>query len=140
MFEEERDPHTYRLFISQIPDTSEEYDRFISKLDRAYDFSWENSSHAAKTDEKNLKSQIEPSEVVVVLSGLYSPGPEIIKNIFSIASQLKKPVVLIRPYGVENVPLELEEKASDVIGWNAPCIVDAIKGVLNNQNEESCKI
>ena len=31
------------------------------------------------------------------------------------------PIVLIRPYGVEEVPENLESIATTIIGWNANC-------------------
>ena len=32
---------------------------------------------------------------------------------------------------MEIVPEELEEKVKSVVGWNANCIVDDIKGIIN---------
>jgi hypothetical protein len=37
------------------------------------------------------------------------------------------PLILVRPYGVEEVPEILEEKAATIVGWNANCIIDSIK-------------
>ena len=37
------------------------------------------------------------------------------------------PIVLVRPHGLEEVPESLEKEASTIVGWNANCIVDAIK-------------
>jgi len=39
---------------------------------------------------------------------------------------------VIRPYGMENIPYQLEEIADEVVGWNTPCIVDAIKDALGD--------
>ena len=38
-----------------------------------------------------------------------------------------EPIVLVRPMGIEEVPEVLEEKAATIVGWNANCIIDAIK-------------
>jgi hypothetical protein len=35
--------------------------------------------------------------------------------------------VLVRPFGVEEVPEILEENAATIVGWNANCIIDSIK-------------
>ena len=32
-----------------------------------------------------------------------------------------------RPHGLEEVPENLEKEASTIVGWNANCIIDAIK-------------
>lgn len=141
MFEEEMDTHVYQLFISQINEENKENSQFFERLNNAHDFIWENNSQKEKFDPDSLFEQIEKSEVVVILSGLYGINKELIENIFTIALKQDKPIVLIRPYGMENVPLELEEKSSAVIGWNAHCIVGAIKGVLGlGENDEFCEI
>ena len=56
-----------------------------------------------------------------------------------LAHELEKPVLLIRPYGMEDVPAELEEASNGVIGWSASCIAGAIKGVLNDDEDEYCE-
>ncbi|MCK9151701.1 TIR domain-containing protein [Methanobacterium alcaliphilum] len=136
MFEDEMDKKTYRLFISQTPQDTKEFSQFLERLESSHDFIWENNSQKEKVDPEILFEQIEKSEVVVILSGIYSIKKELIENIFSIALKQDKPIVLIRPYGMENVPLELEEKSDAVIGWNAHCIVGAIKGVLGLGDDE----
>jgi hypothetical protein len=44
-----------------------------------------------------------------------------------IARRLNKPIILIRPYGMEDVPPELETVSHAVKGWNRVCIVEAIE-------------
>ena len=66
-------------------------------------------------------------DVVVILSGLYSRDKNLIQLEIDIAVELKKPIVIIRPYGMENVPGSIEKVATEVVGWNAPCIIDAIR-------------
>lgn len=44
-----------------------------------------------------------------------------------LACQLNKPIILIRPYGLEEVPAELEKLAKGVVGWNKVCIVEQIE-------------
>ena len=68
--------------------------------------------------------------MVVILSGLYSKDKNLIQQEIDIAVEFKKPIVIIRPYGMENVPGNIEEVASEVVGWNTPCIVDAIRDSL----------
>ncbi|QUH22310.1 TIR domain-containing protein [Methanobacterium alkalithermotolerans] len=138
MFEEEMDNRTYKLFISQYKEEEEENILFINRLEQAHDFQWENNSLPQDTP-LEIKNKLKEADVVVVLSGLYSNHPDYIKKLINTAQQEDKPLVIIRPYGVENIPLELEKKAQEVVGWNAPCIVDAIKGVLG-VGEGSCDL
>ena len=124
MFEEES--KIYKLFISHINGDDEEYDLFLSKLDASYNFQWEDCAVRDKISPEDIREQMEPVDVVVILSGLVSKDKTLLTRMIDTAKELKKSIVVIRPYGLENVPFELEEIASEVVGWNTPCIVDAI--------------
>ncbi|MGZ7136497.1 MAG: TIR domain-containing protein [Methanobacterium sp.] len=125
LFEEES--RIYNIFISHIGKQEEEYSIFIQKLSSASDFRYNNLGILDKINQNELQEQIKPAEIVIILSGLYNKYKSIIKKQMDIARKLDKPIIVIRPYGMENVPLELEQVAADVIGWNAPCIVDSIE-------------
>ena len=119
----------YNIFVSHTGKKDEEYSRFEDKLASAHDFEFDNFS-TPEEDEvtlESVKNQIEPVGIVIILSGLYNNYKNIVQRQIDIATELGKPIIVIRPFGVEDVPSELEEIAADVIGWNAPCIVDAIE-------------
>lgn len=126
MFESES--KRYNIFISHIGQNEDEYDTFTAKLSAAYDFEFKNYGilEKDKTTEKELQEQIKPVGIVIILSGLYNKYKTVIKKQIGIANRLDKHIIVIRPYGMEDVPSELEEISADVVGWNAPCIVDAI--------------
>jgi hypothetical protein len=126
MFESES--KRYNIFISHIGQNEDEYDTFTAKLSAAYDFEFKNYGILGKdkTTEKELQEQIKPVGIVIILSGLYNKYKTVIKKQIGIANRLDKHIIVIRPYGMEDVPSELEEIAADVVGWNVPCIVDAI--------------
>lgn len=119
-----------KIFISHIGENEKEYDLINEKLSSAHEFEYENFSILRKDElgEKELEKQIKPANVVIILSGLYNNYNNIIKKQIDISRRLNKPIIVIRPYGMEDVPSELEEIAAEIIGWNAPCIIDAIKG------------
>lgn len=116
----------YQLFISHNGESDEEYLIFIQRITEAPDFQWKDHGVPGKNRPDELKNQIEPVDIVIILSGLYSRHPKLIETQAKIARNFHKPIVLIRPYGLEEVPAELEEIAEDVVGWNRVCIVDAI--------------
>jgi hypothetical protein len=126
MFESESE--VYNIFISHIGQNEDEYDLFIEKLSAAHDFEFKNYGilKKDKTTEKEIQEQIKPAGIVIVLSGLYNKYKAIIEKQIGTAKKLNKPIIVIRPYGMEDVPYELEKIAVDVVGWNAPCIIDAI--------------
>lgn len=127
MFEEDKEDRIYNLFITSGIDEEGEYSQFVEKLYSKNDFLWK-ESHIG-----NLKaipsSFFEKIDVIIVLSGLYSKNKEDIDLIVKAAEDNETPIVLVRPYGLEEVPLNLEEKAKGMVGWNVNCIADTIKSV-----------
>lgn len=128
MFEE--DTQEYKLFISHINRDDPEQDLFFTKLNASYDFQWTDCAVRGEISTSKLTEQMEKADVVVILSGLLSKDEAIIKDQIDVAVKLNKPIVVIRPYGMEIVPNQLEEIAGEVVGWNTPCIVDAIREVM----------
>jgi len=126
MFESES--KVFNIFISHIGQNEDEYDLFIEKLSAAHDFEFKNYGvlKKDKTTEKEIQEQIKPVGIVIILSGLYNKYQPIIGRQIDTARRLGKPIIAIRPYGMEDVPSELEKIAVDVVGWNAPCITGAI--------------
>lgn len=119
-------PTVYKLFISQLDETTYEYDRLIGKLSSVEDFKFDDFSVPGKNSKEELIEQIKQVDVVVILSGLYSTDKDLIQREMDVALELDKPIVIVRPYGMENVPGNIEHAANEVIGWNAGCIIDSI--------------
>jgi len=133
MFEDESEP--YNIFISQLKDDDEEYNRFIGKLEASHDFQWKNHSISDETDKEQLNEQIKDVDVVIILSGMYSKNKDLIQQEIDLARKLGKPIVIIRPYGMENVPGRIEDAASEVVGWNTSCIVDSVRESLESDED-----
>jgi hypothetical protein len=130
MFEDESE--IYNIFISQLKDDDEEYNRFIGKLEASYDFQWKNHSIFDRTDKEQLTEQMKNVDVVIILSGMYSKNKNLIQQEIDLARKLEKPIVIIRPYGMENVPGSIEDAASEVVGWNTSCIIDSVRESLES--------
>jgi hypothetical protein len=130
MFEDESE--IYNIFISQLKDDDEEYNRFIGKLEASYDFQWKNHSIFDRTDKEQLTEQMKNVDVVIILSGMYSKNKNLIQQEIDLARKLEKPIVIIRPYGMENVPGSIEDTASEVVGWNTSCIIDSVRESLES--------
>ena len=64
---------------------------------------------------------------IILLAGLYKDNKQTFDDLVEAAEKYNIPLVLVRPYGLEEVPEELEKKAATIVGWNANCIVDSIK-------------
>jgi Thoeris protein ThsB, TIR-like domain len=127
----------YKLFISHTNEDNPENSRFLNKLSASHDFQWENYGTLGKSEyhENDLYHQIKPVDVVIILSGLYSKHQKLIQKQIDIAQDLGKPIIVIRPWEMENVPGSIEKVAWEVVGWNTACIVDTILGVVDNPLE-----
>ena len=134
MFEDESE--IYNIFISQLKDDDEEYNRFIGKLEASHDFQWKNHSISDKTDNEQIREQMKDVDVVIILSGLFSKNKNLIEQEINMARKLEKPIVIIRPYGMENVPGRIEDAASEVVGWNTSCIVDSVRESLEADDDD----
>ncbi len=123
----ENDSTVYNLFITHSKTDNEEYDRFIGKLNLSHDFEWKDRARMDRTRIDEITEQMKSVDVAIILSGLYSKDKDLVLKVVDIAVKLDKPIVVIRPYGMENVPGNIEDLASEVVGWNTPCIVEAIR-------------
>lgn len=125
MFEDERDNKIYNLIITSGFDKNKEYGQFTEKLYSKTDFLWKESmsgSYSSAGEEFYKKV-----DRIILLSGLYNDNKELFEDLLNASEKYEIPIVLVRPLGVEEVPIELDEKAATIVGWNANCIIDAIK-------------
>lgn len=125
MFEEDKDDKIYNLIITNGIDKNREYGQFTEKLFSKTDFLWKESMSPAyaTAGEKFFKKV----DRIILLAGLYKDNKQTFDDLVEAAEKYNIPLVLVRPYGLEEVPEELEKKAATIVGWNANCIVDSIK-------------
>lgn len=125
MFEDENDNKIYRLIISNGYDKNKEYMKFIEQIYSKNDFLWKESISASYSTAN--KEFFEKINVIILLAGLYAHNKETFNDLIKASKKYSIPIVLVRPYGLEEVPENLEKEASAIVGWNANCIIDAIK-------------
>lgn len=125
MFEDDKDDKIYNLIITQGIDKNNEYRQFRERLYSKVDFKWKESmsgSYSSAGEEFYKKV-----DRIIMLSGLYNDNKEMFEDLLKASREYEIPIVLVRPYGVEEVPEKLEENAATIVGWNANCILDSIK-------------
>ena len=125
MFEDEKDSKIYNLIISNGIDKNREYPQFTEKLFSKTDFLWKESVSGAYSTAGD--SFYEKIDGIVLLAGLYNDNKELFGDLLKASEKYAIPIILVRPYGLEEVPEILEEKAATIVGWNANCIIDSIK-------------
>lgn len=123
----------WKLFIS-YPKSCDDYNTFMSRLESATEaFKWEDITDIS---ENGYAEAIADSDALIVLSGLWDDNKELIKEHIHYAQAFEKAIIIIRPYGAEEIPEELQDVATKVVGWNTACIVDAILLSINGEDYE----
>ena len=125
MFEDERDEKIYNLIITNGFDKNNEYGQFTEKLYSKVDFRWKESiSGSYATANETFYGKVDR---IIMLAGLYNDNKDLFEDLLNASEKYNIPIVLVRPYGLEEVPEILEERAATIVGWNANCILDSIK-------------
>jgi len=125
--------HHYRLFISHAWEYNAEYYKMVDLLNAAPNFIYSNYSvpihdPVPEADLKEqLRQQIRPVEVVIVLAGMYVAYSKWIQFEIDFASLLSKPILGIKPWGSERVPTEVTLASNEIVGWNTDSIISAVR-------------
>lgn len=124
----------YSVFICHDWEYSDSYYRICEFLDEAPNFIWKNMSvpehDPLDTDDmlqKNLRDQIRPADVMLVLAGMYSARSGWMDWEMAFARRIGKSIIGIKPWGNVQLPTVVQNNADEIVGWNTATIVDAIR-------------
>jgi hypothetical protein len=127
---------TYDLFISHAWQYDDDYYRLVEFLREARWFNWRNYSvpqhdplntRTNKDLAEELQQQIRPVNAVLIISGMYVTYREWIQYEIEVAQYYRKPIIGIRPWGAERIPVQVQQAAITMVGWNTNSIVSAIR-------------
>lgn len=134
--------NTYNIFISHAWKYTEHYNKVVQWLDEAKNegtLNWKNysvpehdplidpNSSAGKTTLKNeLKDQIKPASVVLVLAGMYVSYSDWIDFEIDTAVNSNKYIIGIEPWGQGRIPSKVSNNADVMVGWNKNSVINAI--------------
>ena len=124
-----------RLFVSHSWEENEDYARVFEYLEAPGTFYYQNSSqpHSKRPIDKesqreDLRRQIAPCEVVIVLPSAYKWAPELVMFQMNFAKSADRPIVLMENFGsVEAVPKEIRVLADELCAWNERDLIDALR-------------
>jgi hypothetical protein len=126
--------HTYSVFICHDWEYSDDYHRVHNFLTTARNFDWEDLSvpehDPLDTDdmlEKNLRDQIRPANVMIVLAGMYTARSGWMDWEMAFARRIGLPIIGVAPWGSRVIPRAVQDNAREVVGWRQQSIVDAIR-------------
>ena len=125
---------SYRLFISHAWQYSSDYYNMERLLNDYPYFNWVNysvpkhDSFPAGTNlSEALKNQIRPVNAVIIIAGMYAVYREWVEFEVKFAKSIRKPIIVVRPWGLERFTQYLQVIATIVVGWNASSIVTAVR-------------
>lgn len=127
---------TRTIFISHAWRYSDHYNKIVKWLDDAPNFDWKNCSvpsDDALTDKTSkglsggMTRQISPSQCVIVLAGMYAAHSAWIDYEISEAVRMKKIIIGVEPWGQEKIPLNVQNAATVIVGWNSASVVQAVR-------------
>lgn len=126
--------YPYRIFISHAWDYNDEYYKLEKMLKEYPYFEFRNYSvpkHDAFDTSaqltKKLLDQMNPTQVVIVLAGMYAGHSDWIQFEINEAKRLGKPIIGVKPWGQERVPQSIQDAAKVIHGWNVGPIVASIR-------------
>lgn len=131
---------TYDLFLSHAWRYNYDYYRLEEMLNDAPLFYWRNYSvpeHSPLIDPatpagkrtltNELDQQVRPTNCVIILAGMYAAHSDWIEKEIQLANNYNKPIIGVKPWGQQRVPLIVQNNAVEMVGWNTSTIVSAIR-------------
>lgn len=127
---------TRMIFVSHAWSYDEHYWKVVEWFNGAANFSWKNCSvpnHDALPDKTSaglsagMTRQISPAQVVVILAGMYAAHSAWIDYEIQEAVRMGKPIVGVVPWGQERVPLNVQNAAKVMVGWNSASVIQAVR-------------
>lgn len=138
------DPHesrmpklkTYNVFISHAWSYHDDYYRMVEFLYNAPMFRWRNYSVPDHDPlqlptntalKEQLRRQIRPVNIVLILAGMYVAHSDWIRFEIDFANAINKPMIGIRPWGQQRIPMAVQDSVDEMVGWRTESIVRAIR-------------
>ncbi len=124
----------YRVFISHAWHYSDDYYRVEQFLNDAPNFAWQNLSvpehdplHDTERLATELRSQMRPASVFLILGGMYVAHSEWIDFEIAFARRIGRPIIGVLPWGSQRIPSAIQNAAREIVGWRQDSIIGAIR-------------
>ena len=123
-----------RLFVTHAYVESDDYSRIFEYLEASGNFYYLNTSQPQikrpldkESQREDLRRQIAPSEVTIVLPAVYQMAPEMVLFQMNFTKAADKPIVAMENFGsTEPLPKAIKDLADEVSPWNERSLIDAI--------------
>ncbi len=124
-----------RLFVSHAWEENDDYVRVFEYLEASGTFYYINSSQPQakrpidrESQREDLRRQIAPCEVIIVLPAVYRLAPELVQFQMNFAKAAEKLIVALENFGsTEALPKIIADLADEVSPWNERNLIDALR-------------
>ena len=124
-----------RLFVTHAWVENDDYGRVFEYLEASGTFYSLNPSEPQakrpidkESQREDLRRQIAPCEVIVVLPAVYFIAPELILFQMNFAKSADRPIVAMENFGSkEPIPKAIKDLADEVSAWNERSLIDALR-------------
>ena len=130
-----------RLFVTHAWLENDDYARIFEYLEASGTFYYTNTSQPQakrpidkESQREDLRRQIAPCEVVVVLPAVYAMAPDLVLFQMNFAKAADRPIVAMETFGsTEALPKAIKDLADEVCPWNERSLVDALRRQARHQ-------
>ena len=130
-----------RLFVTHAWVENDDYTRIFEYLEASGTFYYLNTSQPQakrpidkESQREDLRRQIAPCEVVVVVPGAYFSSPDLVLFQMNFAKAADRPIVALENFGsVEPLPKAITDLADEVSAWNERNLIDALRRQARHQ-------
>jgi hypothetical protein len=124
-----------RLFVTHTWAENDDYVRVFEYLEASGTFYYLNTSQPQakqpidkESQREDLRRQIAPCEVVVVLPTVYAAAPELVLFQLNFAKSADRPIVVMESFGSTlPLPKAITELADEISSWNERNLIDALR-------------
>jgi len=124
-----------RLFVTHAWVENDDYARLFEYLEAPGTFYYLNSSQPQEkrpidkeSQREDLRRQIAPAEVIIVLPSVYHIAPELLLFQMNFAKSADRPIVAMENFGsTEAIPKAIKDLADEVSAWNERNLIDALR-------------
>jgi hypothetical protein len=130
-----------RIFVTHAWAENDDYARVFEYLEASGKFYYLNTSQPQakmpidkESQREDLRRQIAPCEVVVVLPAVYKTAADLVLFQMNFAKAADRPLLAMEHFGSqEPLPKAIKDLADEVCPWNERSLIDALKRQARHQ-------
>jgi len=130
-----------RLFVTHTWEENDDYSRVFEYLEAPGTFYYLNTSQPQakrpidkESQREDLRRQIAPCEVVVVLPAVFRAAPDLVSFQMNFAKAADRPIIAMENFGsTDPLPKAIKDLADEVVAWNERSLIDALKRQARHQ-------